>query len=975
MPKLEWLRPDRPRQTKVPMQGRIPPEPFEPERTSGLVSYPPPEQWDDWTEYESTAWPRKVERRYQLVPTICFNCEAACGLLAYIDKETLQIRKLEGNPYHPASRGRNCAKGPATLNQVNDPERILYPLRRVGPRGGGRWERVSWEVVLDDLASRMRKAIVEDRRTEIVYHVGRPGEDGYMDRVLPAWGVDGHNSHTNVCSASARAGYAFWFGNDRPSPDHANARFILLVSAHLETGHYFNPHAQRIVEARMAGAKVAVLDPRLSNTASNADYWLPTWPGSEAAVLLAMANVILQEDRFDAEFLRRWVNWEEFLRCEHADGPITFERFVQILKETYAKYTPEFAEQESRVPAAMIVKVAREIAVAGSALSTHVWRAAAAGNLGGWQVARALFFLNVLTGSVGTPGGTAPNLSNKFIPMPWRKPPPQKVWNELHWPKEYPLAHHEMSFLLPHFLMDGRAKVDVYFTRVYNPVWTNPDGFSWIEVLKDEAKIGLHACLTPTWSETAWFADYVLPMGHGPERHDTFSYETQAAQWLGFRQPVLRVAREKRGERFEFTYEANPGEVWEEDEFWIELSWRIDPDGSLGIRHYFESPYRPGEKMTIEEYYRWMFENSVPGLPEAAAAEGLTPLEYMRRYTAFMVKDNVYLDHERPLSAAELEGAQINPETGVITTDKPAQPTEAKPGIGLSLDPARRPIGVMVDGKPVVGFPTPSRKLEFYSRTLAEWGWPEEAIPNYMRSHVHAGAIDPQKGEYVLLPTFRLPTLVHTRSGNSKWLNEISHSNPVWIHTSDARRLGVRTGDLVKVSTEIGYFVARAWVTEAIMPGVVACSHHLGRWRLSDREGMERWSSAVVDLTDTPSPTGEGRLWRMRQVQGIKPWKSDDPDSERVWWEDPGVNQNLTFPVHPDPLSGQHCWHQKVRVERAGPDDRYGDIVVDTGKARQVYREWLKLARPGPGPDGTRRPFWLFRPYRPAPEAYRMSGS
>ena len=87
-------------------------------------------------------------------------------------------------------------------------------------------------------------------------------------------------------------GYALWHGADRPSPDHANARFILLISAHLESGHYFNPHAQRVMEAKGAGAKLIVFDTRLSNTASMADYWLPSWPGSEAALLLAMALVI-----------------------------------------------------------------------------------------------------------------------------------------------------------------------------------------------------------------------------------------------------------------------------------------------------------------------------------------------------------------------------------------------------------------------------------------------------------------------------------------------------------------------------------------------------------------------------------------------------------------------------------------------------------------------------------------------------------
>ena len=267
--------------------------PLEGLRVTPLENFPPPEQWDHWEELDAQAWPRRVKKAYQLVPTICFNCEAACGLLAYVDRDSLRIQKFEGNPVHPGSRGRNCAKGPATLNQVQDPERILYPLRRVGPRGGGQWERVTWDDVLDDIAGRIRAALVEGRQREVMYHLGRPGHElVYLQRVFHAWGIDGHNSHTNVCSASARAGYAFWHGMDRPSPDHANARFILLLSSHLETGHYFNPHAQRIVEARMAGAKMAVLDPRLSNTASMADYWLAPAPGTDTIVLLALANQI-----------------------------------------------------------------------------------------------------------------------------------------------------------------------------------------------------------------------------------------------------------------------------------------------------------------------------------------------------------------------------------------------------------------------------------------------------------------------------------------------------------------------------------------------------------------------------------------------------------------------------------------------------------------------------------------------------------
>jgi anaerobic selenocysteine-containing dehydrogenase len=914
---------------------------------SALTSYPPPERWDDWVEYEAKHWPRRVAKHYMIIPTTCFNCEAGCGLLSYIDKETLRVRKFEGNPYHPGSRGRNCAKGPATINQINDPDRILYPMKRKGKRGDGEWQRVSWDEVLDDIADRIRTALKEKRNNEIVYHVGRPGHEGYMDRILQSWGVDGHNSHTNICSSGARFGYALWQGYDRPSPDHANAHFILLISAHLESGHYFNPHAQRIIEGMMNGAKLAVMDPRLSNTASMADYWLPTYPGSEAAVLLAMAKVILDEGLYNEPFLRDWVNWQQFLEKDFPSVAVTFENFIAALKEVYKEYTPEFAEKESGVSARVIIEVARQIGRAGTRFSSHNWRSAGSGNFGGWAVARCLHFLNVLTGSVGTVGGTSPSAWNKFKPTFFDKPPAQKFWNELHFPKEYPLAHYEMSFLLPHFLKEGRGKLAVYFTRVFNPVWTYPDGFSWIEALSDESKIGLHAALTPTWNETAYFADYVLPMGHAGERHDIISYETHSGMWIAFRQPVLREARRKMGTPVRFTYEANPGEVWEEDEFWIELSWRIDPDGSLGIKQHFISPYRPGEKITIDEYYQYIFEHT-PGLPETAAAQGLTPLEYMRKYGAFEVEATSYNKHLRRLSAAELEGAHTEPKSGVITKNG-------------------KRIGVMVNGVACEGFPTPSGKQEFYSQTMVEWGWSEYRIPVYIKSHVRSDQIDRSKGEFLLVPTFRLPTLIHSRSGNAKWLYEISNRNPVWMHTSDAERLGLKAGDLVRVTTDIGYFVDRVWVTEGIKPGVVACSHHLGRWRRPNDAPGNRWATSLVSITQE----AKGQ-WRMRRIDSIRPFQSADPDSSRIFWSDGGVHQNITFPVHPDPVSGMHCWHQKVRITRALPDDRYGDVFADTEKSFAIYQEWLRMTKPAPGPGGLRRPLWFNRPLRPAEEMFRL---
>ena len=888
---------------------------------------PQPEKWDDWVELDAKAWPERKERHYKCIPTICFNCESACGLLAFVDKKDGRIQKFEGNPVHPGSRGRTCAKGPATINQIHDNERILKPLKRVGARGAGEFKEITWDEALDEIGGRIRKALIEERRNEVVYHVGRPGEDNFVMRMLQAWGIDGHNSHTNVCSAGARFGMTQWFGADRPSPDYSNAKFILLLSAHLETGHYFNPHAQRIMSSKEAGARIGVVDTRLSNTASHANLWISPWPGSEAVMLLGVARLLLQRGAIDRDYVEKWTNWKAWLEEVDADGPKTLDRYLELMAGLYEQYTPEFVAEECRVPLETTENLTDEIVAAGSAFTSHLWRNAAAGNLGGWQVARALLLLHVLTGSIGTKGGLNPNSWDKFVPSPSENPPPIKDWNERHWPKEWPLAHYEMSFLLPHLLREQGSKIDTYFTRVYNPVWTNPDGCSWIQMLEDEEKIGCHVALTPIWSETAQWADFVLPMGLSAERHDIMSQETHAGSWIGFRQPVQRAFMESEGKQVERSFEANPGQVWEEAEFWIDLTWRIDPDGELGISKYFESKQKPGTPISMDEYWGDIFEHNVPGLPAVAAKENLTPLAYMRRYGAFAV-----------------------PYDGQERYDKPKEG-----GLDIGEGPTR------------AGFDTPSKRLEFFVKDIAEWGFGDElTVPAYIRSQVHWRNLKLDEGERCLLPTFRLPTLIHTRSGNAKWLQEISHTNPLWVHPEDIGSLGLSNGELARVTTRIGHFVVRVWETEGIHPGIVGCSHHVGRWRKFPKIGGQQRASSIVDIQR------EGSTFLFRKKKGVGPYTDGDPDSERIWWQETGVNQNLTFPVQPDPMSGMHCWHQRVSVQAAHPGDQYGDIFVDTAKSIEIFEEWKGMTKPAPGPGGLRRPLWMKRPLRPVDEAYKM---
>jgi hypothetical protein len=118
----------------------------------------------------------------------------------------------------------------------------------------------------------------------------------------------------------------------------------------------------------------------------------------------------------------------------------------------------------------------------------------------------------------------------------------------------------------------------------------------------------------------------------------------------------------------------------------------------------------------------------------------------------------------------------------------------------------------------------------------------------------------------------------------------------------------------------------------------------------------------------------EGTEWDLRVKAGGGPFASSDPDTMRMWWTDLGVHQNLTHGVHPDPISGMHCWHQAVRVRPAEPGDRHGDVSVDTSKSFAIYKKWLEKTRSADrySPDGTRRPWWMLRPVRPERSAYAL---
>ncbi|MFZ5374422.1 MAG: molybdopterin-dependent oxidoreductase [Campylobacterota bacterium] len=1079
-----------------------------------LSFYPPLDQWNHFQELDGVDWKRGgIDRHgvqseenpdgiyvndYMIVPTACSNCEASCGLTAWIDKKTFVVKKYMGNPLHPASRGRNCGKGYAVQSQMYDPDRIPFPLKRApgSKRGEGKWIRTTWDEAMTTIGKKMGDTLRKGddlSRKSVMYHVGRPNENGFVPQVWETLGVDSYNSHTNICSSNGRTPTIQWANDDRTSPDWANAKLIFLNSSHAaDAGHYFAQSAAFIADARKKGAKMVVMDPRMSNSAGMADLWIAAWPGTEPVVYLYLVNRILQEGKADKKFVKKWFNWDVLMNDDRQlslmveKGYISklpadksFESYMELMKELYSPYTLEFAVKETHVPAYKLEKLYEMFIWAGDAISTYIWRATAAGNRGGWMSGRAAYLAIALRGGIGTEGGTffhhwhVISVSGKGGSatvgqgVAGADVPKVKVWNELTWPPEWPLSTYELSYLLPHLLSDKEwqkkwndrglnvpSKLAVYIPRMYNPVWINPDGFRWIEVLKNEEIMELTMNLSPVWSESNWYMDYVLPVGLAGERHDQHSEATMPARWTSFRQPVLRVALEKSGWKpknpvratLEAHIKAGLGEVWEENEFWFDLCVNyVDPDGSLGVRKMWESKRHPGKPVTIAEWYDAAFGDNLPKLKETATNdprymnEEFPVYAYLRDHGVWMEEDKIYHAMEREL---KVENGEVSAHGHKFDA---ASMSVGAGGVITAADHHghRSAIGVEVDGKKVEGFATLSKKLEFYSQWFAEWKWAEYAVPFYPRndkekaemehivSHVNHMYMK-EENAFALNTVFRLPYNIHTRSANSKHLMEISQNHdPIWINTVDAKRLGFKRGDAIRVKIvdtvsglESGFFVAMAVPTEGVLPGTLACSHHGGRWKLTNAvavpngvsDGKVATGTAPRDLNnkeflkESPENAGragaqtviddyegttglnsfgvpvaevqmDGKVGKLKYVEGIKPFETKrfaqyNADSVNVWWDGlSGSWQNAVAAAHPDPVSGMHCWHHKVLLEPAQAGDKIGDIFVNYENNLKVYQAWRdQLSRGLDAGSTIRRPRHIKRPWvRLDPTAYDVS--
>ena len=808
--------------------------------------------------------PESLKER-KAIPITCHVCNIQDGAIAFV--ENGRVVKLEGNPEHVSTRGRLCAKGNSGMWYSYDPDRILYPLKRVGARGEGKWKRITWDEALAELVQKLDAALKEDPNT-IAVKKGRDRSGGAWGRFMSTLGSATVLNHTSVCESSKKIGMEPTWGPDIETPDFANAKYVLNFGSNiLEAAYFHNPLSQRVTEGRVDNhMKIVTFDVRLSNTAGFSDEWIPVFPGTDGAVALAMGHVILRDNLQDSEFIETWTN-------------VT----VKELKDHYKQFTPEWASKISGVPAETIERVAREFATTKPA-TLFTYRGPAKHLYGSYNE-RSCMMLPIMTGNIETRGGYCLPRGMGW-PQPNPQPPGPKHGSYLSTPPDYPLAGHKVSHLVPFWIAEGKQKVNVYFTYQDNPVYTNPGARAvWGKLFKDEKLIPYYVSMSSHMGEETALADLILPDCPYLERWEPESMPNSLWPWLGVRQPVHAAMGESRENRVMLR----------------DIIHKLDPDGKRGMKQFWN--FKDGE-----DYMRQHFDN-IPGLKEAGG------LKFLKEHGCWPIYGKL---DPKTGKVSDKTGREIKADYGLhrkeLSDGDMAGAVAGKDGI---ISKNGKAIGVRRGGKNYVGFPTGNRLINIRVDQWAEYGF--NPMPTFKRIPWH----ETMKEDEMILSTFKLNVHKQSRTAAVKWLAEIAHSNPAWMNPVTAKKLGVKTGDLVRIETRVGHMVTKAYVIEGIHPKVISIPTAFGHW--------EYGRLATLKLKDKPAFGG-----------------TEDADLQNVWWDDRGVHPNDIIPVVADPIGGSQGWFDTVaKVTKAGPNDKYGDIEASWEKHVEAYKETMRYAYTG----------------------------
>jgi anaerobic selenocysteine-containing dehydrogenase len=449
--------------------------------------------------------------------------------------------KLEGNPMHPINLGALCPKGQAAPELLYNPDRLTGPMRRTGKRGSGEWESITWDDAILQVAQKLTDLRDEGHpeRASMLYGETRGQMRPFLNRFMAAVGSPNVISHDSLNIDAAKLGTLFTQGvYDLPVFDLENSRYVLSFGASLLEG---GRSVQRVItgysylrRGRAERGKVVLVDPRQGITGSKVDEWIPIVPGTDAALALGIAHVLIKTGQFDVDFVENYsFGFSDFT---DSDGRL-HKGFKSYVLENY---DPRRVEQITGVPATTISRIAGEFASNQPAVALLPGKGGLLnGSFNGVAAAMAINCLNALAGSFDRPGGV---LTQRYPACPEWLPLPEDAIAQAGRQAErldgagtlFPLAKHAYQAVADRVL-DGYP-VEVLFLYDTNPVFEAPGGARFIEAFE---RIPLIVSFATFMDESAQYADLVLPEPTFLERWQDDYIEGLGYPGVGLRQPVV----------------------------------------------------------------------------------------------------------------------------------------------------------------------------------------------------------------------------------------------------------------------------------------------------------------------------------------------------------------------------------------------------------------------------------------------------
>ena len=748
------------------------------------------------------------------------NCGSRCPLRMHVADGVIQYVETDNtgdDNYDGLHQVRACLRGRSMRRRVYNPDRLKYPMKRVGKRGEGKFERISWDEAYDMLVREMRRIISQYGNEAIYLNYGTGTLGGTMTRSWPpgktliarlmncCGGYLNHYGDYSTAQIAAGLNYTYggWADGNSPS-DIENSKLVVLFGNNPgETRMSGGGVTYYLEQARQkSNARMIIIDPRYTDTgAGREDEWIPIRPGTDAALVAALAWVMINENLVDQAFLDRYcVGYDEKTLPAGAPANAHYKAYILGQGDDGVAKTPEWASRITGIPVARIVTLAREIAQTKPAFIAQGWGPQRHSN--GELTSRAIAMLPILTGNVGINGGNSGaregSYALPFERMPTLQNPVETSISMFTWTDAIERGP-SMTALADG--VRGKDKLDVPIKMIWNYagnclVNQHSEINRTHHILQDETKCELIVVIDCHMTASARYADLLLPDCTASEQMD-FALDASCGN-MGY----VIFADQAIKPRFECKtlYEMTS-----------EIARR------MGVGEQFT------EGRDQEGWLRHLYARSRQAIP------ALPDFDTFRQQGIFKQRDP--------------EGHHVAYQA-------------------FRSDPAASPLS------------TPSGKIEIYSAQLADiaarWTLPDgdriDPLPVYSPGFEHHD--DPLSARYPLqLTGFHFKARTHSTYGNVEVLKAACRQE-VWINPLDARPRGIANGDTVRIWNGRGETRISAKVTPRILPGVVALGE--GAWYDPDDKGIDRAGSINVLTSQRPSPLAKGNPSHSNLVQIAK---------------------------------------------------------------------------------------------------------